>query len=763
MESKFPHVKITLYVFLIIMVGILFAVRVYNAWQRTNYVTETIFENGDVQVTLSYPAKILSAKNDVSYPLILAFSYTGDTTSPHTYEFFLQSPTLLFVDAKGAEITPRFQFVSDHIFLEQGVYVRPYLSESYPDRHIIDIHALVDGHEAHTQRAPIEIHAEPMWLSFFSLAAASLVEISVVTALITWIVNAIDAAWAARRERVAKIREELSRLSSLSYLEQVDRIHKIEEEVRKENLDDIDVEIKGIKGQFTEEEFFRTLGQQVRQDRPIDFPKIQTLCNFLGYSDRHKECLTSLGEILGQEPIPQKDALLLISRITELWGDFDIDAKDLILGALKQLLQKVDVSSIPASELLMQVFNNHNRRRLLRDTEIRALFPQSSFLPPVGYNAAWLRLPDFAVNPLIVSWLKQHDLVSNPFGSNDFRNFPFYPERFAYPETWTDFLSPLPHCAQCPAPEDAKMLAFHLRSECLPVKKVNTQGNETVEPGRQAFPVLISFEQTTPVEMPLITLARSAARAWMEILPFSPDAMLDLGLAEQGALLELLCWAFGSNQTVINLLKRHNPNDDSTSFRFLTKRVGKFKSEIASAHLPQDAILISWLKVKPPDLNFTYLLLLLDELPVAARASWLEQFSLLISTLFLNGIVTKAFSSSPIPANLHLSVVQLNWSEDRLKTSLASQFEAAMDKTKQKEMGQIVDFRSLFGSDPNVGYFETEASTTDKLISASRNSLARMLALGNRLLQYHCEHRQKDGVPEKYLHVADLDAILNAA
>ena len=85
-----------------------------------------------------------------------------------------------------------------------------------------------------------------------------------------------------------------------------------------------------------------------------------------------------------------------------------------------------------------------------------------------------------------------------------------------------------------------------------------------------------------------------------------------------------------------------------------------------------------------------------------------------------------------------------------------------MDKSKQKEMGQVVDFRSLFGSDPSIGYFATKEETIDKLIAASNNSLARILTLGNRLLQHHCENRIKDGVPEKYLYIEDLKTILKA-
>jgi hypothetical protein len=474
---------------------------------------------------------------------------------------------------------------------------------------------------------------------------------------------------------------------------------------------------------------------------------------------RHQDSIDAVSKILSPSPILQEHALPLIGKIVQLWDDFDADAKDLIVGALKRLSRKVDLSSIPATELQTQVFTNNNRRRLLRDAEIRALFPQLASLSPVGYDATWLHLPKRSDNPSVVNWLKQHDLIANPFSSNDIKNYPFYPEGFARPDQWEDFLETFPQHAQCPSLEDARALAFLLRVECLPVRKKDAQGQETVSSGGQILPVWVSLEQTAPSESPFVTLARSTARTWMDILPFSPDAMLDLLPAEQEAILEMLCWAFGSNGTVVNLLKRIEANLEDENNRpgsVMLRKIREFKSKISSMYLPQDSILISWLKIRPPDLNCTYLILHLDEYPVIAPAWWLEQFSVLVPTLFLNGMVTKAFSSSHTPVALPLSTIQLNWSNSRLKTSVNSQFDSAMDPD-EKKAGKSIRFHELFG--PGV----TEEQTTAKLISSSRNSLARMCSLGNRLLQYHCEHSVKDGIPEKYLYVEDLETILNIA
>ncbi|MEW6713299.1 MAG: hypothetical protein AB1403_25990, partial [Candidatus Riflebacteria bacterium] len=387
-----------------------------------------------------------------------------------------------------------------------------------------------------------------------------------------------------------------------------------------------------------------------------------------------------------------------------------------------------------------------NRRRLLRNTEVQQIFPQlvDSYKGkprPLGYDAKWLHYSKPVEDGKILDWLKGFSLVSNPFGVLELKNYPFYPEGSTNPDKWNDFLDPIPQLAQCPTPEDARALAYRLRAECLPVKKIGTEGKERFESWHYVFPVLVSFNQTLSIESPLLTITRSTAQAWLDILCLSPDAMLDLPLVEQEALLELLCWAFNSAAIVTHLLKQSGL-ESNTSSDLLSQKIGQFKSELTSAQLPQDAILLSWLKIRPPDLNFTYLTILFDEIPVAVKIWWLEQYSPLLSTLFLNGIITKIVSSSQGSVTFPLSVIELRlrWADSKLKESLNSQFAAAMDKAEQKEMGQDIDFRSLFGSHPAVGYLKDEKDTTDKLIAASNKSLARMLMLGNRLLQYHCDN-----------------------
>lgn len=793
MGSQFYQVKIGLYILVIAMVGILFGVRVNNAWQKTIYARETIFRDGDIEISLNYPAKILSPKIDANYPLTLSFYYTGDTTSPHTYEISLQSPTLLFVDAKGVELTPHFQFISNQTFYEQSVYVRPYLSETYPERHVISVQVLVDGQAAQAQSAPIEIQTEAWWFSFFSLAAASLVEISVATALITWIVNAIDASSTARKERVAKIREALNSLSSLSYLEQMDKVRNLEDEVRDEHLaDDVGEEVQRVKERFKEEEFFCALGENLRQnkDKALDVKTTLMLHCCFFQDSKHAKYFRNLVEILESDKVSKKEALFVISSLMQLWDEFDVSAKDFIVSTLNKISSKV-TASINDGKLLRVAFNNDDRRRILRDIEIRTLFPQLVYLPPVGYDAKWLHLPPRPESPIpINNWLKQHALIYNPFGSVNLNNYPFYPEGFARPDDWEKTLEPVSQSIICPSDEDVVVLIGRLRRECLPRRQMeegqlystiqssederrkrptklgyeykpiagNQRRPEPKESSLSVFPVLISVEQILPTQWPLVSLAYAVAWAWLDVLPSSPDACLDLSMVEKRTLFDFLFWAVGSKMRLINMVE----TDDNETNEIILKgkdqllyQISKFETSSSSINsIPADQVLLSWLKLKPPALNHTCLLLPVDAPIDDVSQHWFKRLASFLPSLFHNEVMVKTISSASIP--ISLPEIHLSWSDKRLSQSIDGFFDLAMD-VDAMQRGIAVHFHELFGA--NV----TQEETTKRLISESHNSLARMLNLGNRLLQYHCEHRTKDGVPEKYLYVEDLETILNTA
>ncbi len=755
MGAILHRIKGWIYGFVIVIVGLLVIVRAYNSLQRITYLTQQLDGIGTgIQVTLNYPEKIPGSKIEASYPLTVTFANPGNLSPSHTYEFIFESSTLLFTDSKGGEVAPCIQITSAYAFIEKSIYVRPFLAEQYPARHKVFVKVLVDGQEVKPQSDFIEIQNEPIWFSYASLVAASILEISVVLGLAGWIIKTIDEAQSASKELAEKHRNELQTMRFLPVLERMRKFMDSEKRIRDKHLEeDISDDFQQIRKSVSDRQFLQALGEQLRHGNANELADVEILYNY--FFEDHKDSILALATILGSSSIVQ-DTIPLISAIVKLWDDFDADVKDLIVGALEKLSQKAPLSEISAADLYAHAFINLNRRRLFRDTELQKVFPQlvdsATGKPrPLGYKSTWLDVAKPKDNPKVLDWLKQHALIANPFGWDDLKSSPFYPEGFARPGQWEAFLDPVPLFAHCPTTEDAKPLAFLSRVECLPVRK-DDQKDQIEKSKRQIFPIWISLEQTSLAQLPLPALAHSAARAWLDILPLCPDALLDLPLSEQQALLELLCWSLSSNDAVIHLLKRSGL-EDNTVGQVLTRKISEFENRFSPAHLPQDAVLLSWLKIRPPELNQTYLILSIDDFRFGTHPWWFEPFSSLISTFFLNGIVTKAVASTPVPISLSLLETHMSWSDKQLSLSLEQQFSVAANLEEARIMGVYCCFPELFG--PGA----TEEETTKKLVSASHHSLARMLTLGNRLLQSHCEQE----VPGKYLTLEELEDILKTA
>lgn len=362
---------------------------------------------------------------------------------------------------------------------------------------------------------------------------------------------------------------------------------------------------------------------------------------------------------------------------------------------------------------------------------------------------------------VLKDWLKMHGLEENPFGDFDLKNHPHYPKGAARPNRWDAFFDPISSFALCLTHEDAQALSYLLRKECMPgIKNEEESGSR-----RWIFPLKFSPSFESQLQSPLHTLAYCAAQAWLDFLPKNSNMLLELSQSKQNAVLELLHWALGSAHTIINLLQDNGLEEDTNGLSLIIK-IEKAAKELPASLVPQGATLLSWLKLRPLSCRFTYLILPLDELPVTTRSLWFEQLSILLPKLSVepDGIVTKAISFSDFSGWLPLPVTPLTWSKTQLQLSLDSQFDISSDlsldpKSPKERKAKFIE---LFGSGP-FGYAETEERTTDRLISASRNSLARMLMLGNRLLQYHCDIRQENEVPEKYLYTDDLETILNSA
>jgi hypothetical protein len=357
----------------------------------------------------------------------------------------------------------------------------------------------------------------------------------------------------------------------------------------------------------------------------------------------------------------------------------------------------------------------------------------------------------FVSDRVLKSWLNQHGLAENPFGKVDFRSHPYYPQGATRPNQWEAFLDPDPLFGLCVTPEDAQVLSYRLRFECLPLKDKDLVDGIN----HRIFPVWFTHRQTDPIQSPLPTLAYSAAQTWLDILLQNPGQFSELPPAKQDALLDLLLWSFGSANDIIKLLQNHDMEKDVNGLS-LIRKIEKFTKEFPTPPVPQDVILLSWLNIRPLDINRTFLIFPGDDILLATPKRWFEQFNTIIPLLLPNGIVTKVIASTRPGSIFPFQEIKLSWSDGHdgwLNRSLQGQFDAAM-ASEERVMGVATRFHELFG--PGA----TEYQTTANLISASRNSLAGMLTLGNRLLQNHCDKR---GADDRFLHLEDLNAILETA
>jgi len=403
-----------------------------------------------------------------------------------------------------------------------------------------------------------------------------------------------------------------------------------------------------------------------------------------------------------------------------------------------QKWQWVDIFEKDGKKKLIEGLQKRARqlKKILRSKNKISKFER----PPISSEQT---IPD---NPLL-QWLLQHNLVKNPFGNIDIGHFSPYPNNIARPINWESFMDPVSVLANCPTDEDAHALALLARHECL------SFDDEQVENvSRMIFPVWIDNQHAKNLQSPIATLAYSESQLWLRILSVHPIVFSQLPLNEQNDLLELLCWsiAVAPNKMLINLF-RNGVRKEGAFVNALIRSINDFQPEQLTLRVPK-TILWSWLTIKPARLEKTYMILLSNQYTKLSKG-WYENFVPLIPKLFREGIVTKVLTSNSVSTPLRLPTIELVWNYDRLYRSLNGLFDAAISP-EEKSIGKAIRFHELFG------FGAVEEIVTGKLISASRNSLARMLILGNRLLQYHCG---KYGASEKYLYPADLETILKTA
>lgn len=764
------QVRKWIYALVVISFLTLIAVRASSGFLRTDYNIQPIYADGaGVAVHVNKPKRILGSKIEASYPVTVTFENQAVKPLTHTYEFVFESSSLLFTDIKGDEIAPRLEFENDSSFLQKSFYVRPFLPEQDSNFHVIYVKVAVDGKEIKSAFNSFEIQKTPTLISDASFIAGAILEISILLGLATWMIYALDNTEKFRKSLMERRKADLLELSLLPILDQarqlVDLDQKRASEIWDKNLVD---ELRRKQLTIREVDFFQAVGVALRADQLSELTDLERQYNFLfgKQKENRKESVLALVKMI--EPVRDQNfgksffsrlpdaikksffkeeiesELSLTFKLIKLWDKFDVDVKDLIITVLAQFPGKNALAALPKADLQslsddvseQKLFDLANRRRLLRSEEIRKLFTQID-VHPVSHFSARGQIQNYeGDSPKTLVWLKRNDLAANPFGFDPML-YPLYPPGVARPDEWDIFLKAPPCIAVCPTAEDVYPLAALLRDDFLSTEPV--------------FPILIHLQRENFLQAPLVTLAHAAARTWLEILPLSPDALLDLPLVSQQNLLELLCWSAGAKEALIQILQQNGLMDDSSG-EVLKRKISSFESYIMPTSVPQDQFLLNWLGIRPAGLDFTCVILCLNGAIHPLVHVWCDHFGSLTHSLFQKKIIAKVIAAPSAIVTLPLSKMELSWSHQQLKNSLVGQFDLAMHP-EEKKSGKFVRFYELFGPGEN------EDVITEKLILASSFSLARMLTLGNRLLQKHCNVP----VPERYFDPDNFEVILKTA
>lgn len=752
MAAVLQQVKKGIYIFAASVALLLLGVRAVNVLQKNNYATEPLKNTGsDVQIFLSFPKVIQSSKTETLYPLTITFINQSHPQPAVDYDFSFESSSLIFTDAAGKDVDQHVKISSDYSSIEKRIFIRSSPSGGYPVRHEINIMVEKGGQPLGTTPETVTIPSESKFFSYFTLIASSILEISIVLGLATLVTKALDDEQKARRDLMDQRRAEIQKVMSLPLLVRMRQYLELRDKQRKEQWDEeLNDEFVAKQAVFSgpaaEQELLQVVGEYLVQGRQNELTDLDVL--YGRFYTLHKQSIDVLANIIRKQDL-KEEPLWLVSQIVMLWDDFDAAVKDLIVVALVLLSQKVDLSKISGDLLKKETFYDNGktkRLRLLRSVELRAVFPQLN-TPPTDYDATWFHQKSPEENPKVSAWLKQHYLLSNPFGGYDLRDYPFFPSGAHRPDQWPSFLSSTPSFAHCPSAEDVQPLAFRLRNECIQLG----EANKTIHIRQNTFPVVVAHIQQTYLQQPLVTLAHAVSQSWLNILPMSPDALLDLPIVSQDSLLNLICWSLGSKYAAINILRQRLPGENAAC-RLLKSKFSDFNCQFSSTIQPPDVILLSWLRIRPPDMERTFLILVDDERPHSTLGQWFQYFSPLIPHLTLDGVMTKVISSTHLPYANSISTIEFTWFDNdhkAIKRYLDGQFDAAMDPV-EISLGKAISFHELFGPGSSPEH------TTDKLIAASQCSLAQLLRLGNRLFQNHCNADK----PEKYLSPEELDDIL---
>ncbi len=454
--------------------------------------------------------------------------------------------------------------------------------------------------------------------------------------------------------------------------------------------------------------------------------------------ERLGERMHSLHTLLSEPELPTLSLEQIQQAIQAafwFWREYGDDIDELVIRSLVRVSRWQRDEHSGEAELFAAFQTFDNRRDLLRYPRLKHIAPRFEEAFSYTLPTLWQRPPP-AESDRMQSWLElQPAFQRHPFRLGMFEQDSPLLTSWVPPEQWGVVSGPEPALVVGSVPDRAAA-AVMLRHELRPGEMV-PQPNPAVFAVWVPVPSVLQWAGYAWDDW-LRSFAHTVASMWIDILSDAPDVLLDLDVLDQVQLVSLLAWSRGSVRALLLWLEQTRLQDDAQGRKFLRQMHEVFGPQ-PQIEEPRHATLLHWVRLRPPLLPYTYLLLDLQISDAAAQlSSHLDSLLHLMAYLSGTDVFVKLFAP-PLPdVMLPVGVAQvpLRWND----TSLRAMLRARLGFT---------DFGMLFG--PAL------PDADQRLLDCAAGSLGKLLELGYAILERHI---QRDSNPDQFLYAEDLEHVL---
>ena len=395
------------------------------------------------------------------------------------------------------------------------------------------------------------------------------------------------------------------------------------------------------------------------------------------------------------------------------WQTYDIEAREMAVQLLLWATNHEEGEAI-----LRQRFTADDGQQylyLLNDARLKDI-PMLKILSVYSYeiHSPYFQPPD-EDEASLSEWLSANMFDFNPFGNHIVNGLPLFARTWAQPAAWNKVHSTAPVILWSKSAEDlryaSQMLAYEISLEKSKTFLVKIQVPELIH------------DLTNSPDQGLQSLARSCAETWLDILGSQPYAFLDLLRTDQLVLAEFLHWHAGSFEMLKFRLMQRGYDLENSPQRMTLRRLEEDVGELSTSSTVTSRQFLSWLRVRPPGLEHTYLVVecISPRLAAQMMPHLSELFDLNIDPVETN-ISIKIFLVAESSANFpEVSIEELRWSEESIRKMLQDRLYLASNAT-YTSMNDFLPLGTPPGADEN-------------LVLGANGSLSKLLKMGNDALK----------------------------